>query len=125
MTAHSFLIVDDELDFAEMIAQYLELLNPEFCYQIAGDGIEALELLNANEFHCIITDVKMPKMDGVSFAKQIKAKGVKIPIIFISGEGSAELESKIKAVGGHDFLVKPIDLQSFNYVIEDALEEAA
>ena len=75
------LIVDDEQMIREVVREYA-LING---YEVAeaSDGLEALELVEKEDFDCVILDIMMPKLDGFSACKQIK-KIKPIPIIMLS-----------------------------------------
>ncbi len=124
MSLKQVLILDDEVEFANLLGEFIDAMDQQISYAIAKDGLEGLEIFNVNEFDCIITDINMPNCGGVCFAEKLRDMGVNIPVIFVSGEGGEELEAKLKKVGAFDFLIKPIDPDDLGFVVENALEEA-
>ena len=76
----------------------------------AEDGMEGLQLYSAGQFDVVITDVKMPKMDGIELLIAIKSKDPAVEVIVITGFSSVELAIDIIRYGGYDFLQKPDDV---------------
>lgn len=98
------LIVDDELKIREVVKEY-SILNG---YEIdeANDGMEALEMVKNNDYDCIILDIMMPRLDGFSACKQIKA--IKnIPIIMLSARQEEYDKLFGFELGVDDYVVKP------------------
>lgn len=98
------LIVDDELKIREVVKEY-SILNG---YEIdeANDGMEALKMVKNNDYDCIILDIMMPRLDGFSACKQIKA--IKnIPIIMLSARQEEYDKLFGFELGVDDYVVKP------------------
>ena len=98
------LIVDDELKIREVVKEY-SILNG---YEIdeSNDGMEALEMVKNNDYDCIILDIMMPRLDGFSACKQIKA--IKnIPIIMLSARQEEYDKLFGFELGVDDYVVKP------------------
>lgn len=106
------LIVDDDDDSRLMLKILLEMWN----YRVveAGDGIEALDLAENSRPDLILLDVKMPNLDGFAVTEKIRrsAKIGSVPIIFLSGCAEANYKKRAFAVGGNEYLVKPLDFQA-------------
>ena len=77
---------------------------------LAKDGMEGLQLSSAGQFDVVITDVKMPKMDGIELLIAIESKDPTVEVIVITGFSSVELAIDIIRFGGYDFLQKPDDV---------------
>jgi signal transduction histidine kinase/CheY-like chemotaxis protein len=77
--------------------------------ELAGNGREAVEKFNAAVHHVIIMDLNMPEMDGFEATKQLRSKGVTVPVIALTATLPAEIAGKIKAAGFTDIIVKPFD----------------
>lgn len=105
---HSILVVDDEKEIRDAIEIYLRGEG----YKIfkAGDGMEALEVLEKQEIHVIILDIMMPKLDGIRTCLKIRENN-NIPIIMLSAK--SEDNDKILGlnIGADDYVTKP-----FNYL---------
>ncbi|KIL34308.1 PhoB family transcriptional regulator [Cohnella kolymensis] len=100
------LIVDDDREIANLIAIYLK--NEGFETAQAHDGDEALEMLQQQDFHLIVLDVMMPKVDGMEVCRRVRETGA-IPILMVSAK--AEDMDKILGLmtGADDYLVKPFN----------------
>lgn len=114
------LIVDDE----QLMRQYLSSNLTELCKDfyvsgIACDGLEAVELLDKQMFDLVITDIKMPEMDGLNLAKYISSSFPSIKMIIISGYNEFEYARLAIKYGVSDYLLKPL---SDDAVIETLLK---
>jgi DNA-binding response OmpR family regulator len=100
------LIVDDDRDIANLIDIYL--MNEGFETVQAHDGAEALDKLANEEFHLVVLDIMMPKMDGMEVCRRIRETG-SIPILMVSAK--AEDMDKIRGLmtGADDYVVKPFN----------------
>lgn len=104
MSQLTVLVTDDDKDIRDGIEIYLK--NEGYRVLKAGDGLEAIELLEKNDVHLIILDIMMPKMDGITATFKIRAER-NIPIIMLSAK--AEQTDKIHglSVGADDYITKP------------------
>ncbi|MER1958286.1 MAG: response regulator transcription factor [Solibacillus sp.] len=104
MSQLTVLVTDDDKDIRDGIEIYLK--NEGYHVLKAGDGLEAIELLEKNDVHLIILDIMMPKMDGITATFKIRAER-NIPIIMLSAK--AEQTDKIHglSVGADDYITKP------------------
>ena len=102
------LIVDDAITVRMYHRQIIE--SPIVTVEESENGIEALEKLLTNQFDLILVDVNMPKMDGYSFLKELRANpGLRsIPAIMISTENEMIDKEKAYLAGANMYLVKPI-----------------
>lgn len=102
----TILLVDDSQAMRLLQKQWLTVLNVEFIE--AGNGEEALKLVEDHRPHLVVTDVKMPVMDGLELLKRLKdnANTKDIPVIMISGEYGMEIRDKIFKLGADDFVSK-------------------
>lgn len=100
-------IVDDEEDMRQSISQWLSLsgYNTE-TFSSAGDALVAL---SADFKGIVISDIKMPGMDGMSFLKRLMSMDAALPVILITGHGDVPMAVEAMQVGAYDFLEKPFD----------------
>lgn len=98
------LIAEDEKPMAT--ALQLKLTKNGFDADIAGNGEEALQKIDAGGVNLLILDLMMPKVDGFGVLTALKEKGVKIPVIVASNLSQKEDEEKAKALGAVDYFVK-------------------
>ncbi len=103
----SILVIEDDKDTQAMIAHILE--NSGYLVTVADDGIDAMVQLSRSHFQLILSDVKMPNLDGFKFMEIKNQKGIKAPVIFLTGEVDTEAENKALELGAADFIRKPFE----------------
>lgn len=117
----NILIVDDEDDILQLMSETISRwgYNPI----IAHDGEDALEKLESLPISLLLTDIRMPKIDGVSLLKKVKEASPDLHVIIFTGYPA--LQSAIDALksGAYDYLVKPVDLAELKGKLEAALKE--
>ena len=86
----------------------------------AEDGFDALAKLKADKYDVVFTDIKMPGMDGLEVAEQVKASQPWTPVVIVTGYASAANEVRARAAGVSDFLRKPLSPE----MIEDSAANA-
>ena len=89
----------------------------------ASNAAEALEKLREQEYDLVFTDIKMPGMDGVELAEQVKARQPWTPVVIVTGYGSTANEARAKAAGVSDFLRKPLSPEMIEGSAQHALLE--
>ena len=100
-------ILDDEQDMRQSISQWLALSGFETeTFATAGD---ALKVLSADYPGIIVTDIKMPGMDGMQFLKKVKSIDSSLPVIMITGHGDVPMAVEAMRLGAFDFLEKPFN----------------
>jgi len=102
----NILIVDDDKDTCEIFAEFLA---PNYNVATATSAKIALSELAEKHYQIVITDLVMPKEDGLDLIKQIKAKWSTVSIIAISGKASIEDAVQSIKLGAEEFLIKPIN----------------
>ena len=110
MSKPKVLIVDDDAAVLELLREVLK--HEDFDLHYARDGKQAVQETLAIKPDLILVDVMMPKLDGVTFCKALRAheETANIPIIIMSGFGSQARLEECMAAGGDDFLDKPFDV---------------
>lgn len=104
------MIVDDEQLIREGLAELIDW--KRHGYEVAaqaGDGREALEYLMSHQMDVVLTDIKMPFLDGIEFARQLRRERPDIHIVFISGYDDFDLVRKALQLGACDYLLKPLE----------------
>lgn len=106
------LIVDDEEDM--LIAVKTLLSKYHYNIYTAKNGKEALSILEKQDIDCVLSDIKMPLMDGISLIKNVRQNNNHVPFIFFTGFGSDESMKEALKYGAFDFIQKPLfdDLES-------------
>lgn len=105
MEVNRILIVEDDKEIREGIEIYLK--SQGYVVFQAGDGIEALAVLEREEIHLAIVDVMMPRMDGITMMIKVREKGYEFPVIMLSAK--SEEVDKIMGLnmGADDYVTKP------------------
>lgn len=118
---HRILIVDDDEDIRRVLEETLK----DWGYEtvIAENGEKGLEAFRLGSFSLIITDVRMPGMDGLQMLKQIKKNHSRIPIIVITGYPSVDSAVESLVEGADYYLVKPINFEDLRAKIGKAFEK--
>jgi len=115
------LIVDDD----DLVCHSLrELLSIEG-YEVDStlDGLEALQRLDETHYSVIISDIRMPSIDGIELLKEIKGKNIESLLIFITGHGHIDGAVEAIKLGAYDYVTKPIDDIRLKLTIKRALEK--
>jgi len=121
MARERILIVDDETN----ARQALKTLLSEEGFEVAEaqDGEEALEKLQSFAPAAVLTDVRMPKMDGLTFLKKAREGGSDAAFVVMTAFGSIEMAVDVMRAGAESYLVKPLDVKAVLVVLEKALEK--
>ncbi len=118
----TILVVDDEPSLREIFQKWLVVAG---CGQVltAGNGVEALEKIATTRIHLLVTDLRMPVMDGVSLVREVARMGQTIPVvIFVSGYGNVDVK-EMYGLGVQAFLSKPFPAKSLLAAIVRALSD--
>jgi two-component system NtrC family response regulator len=103
----SILVVDDEKNYTAVLRAVLE--EEGFETFIANSGVEALDLLAQEEIHLVISDMKMPGMDGLALLDKIKQRVPDLPVIIMTAHGTVDKAVEAMQKGAHTFILKPFD----------------
>jgi two-component system, NtrC family, response regulator AtoC len=118
------LIVEDN-DVARRQLQQLLQLDSQLQVDTAGNGQQALQNLTECPCSIVITDLRMPGLDGMQLIKEIQNKRLPVTVIVTTGHGSIDEAVKAIRLGAYDFLTKPIDVDNLRLVVQRALRERA
>src|SRR5689334_4246696 len=111
------LFVDDEPNVLEGLRRMLRPQRNEWNMAFVSSGEEALNELKRTPFDVLVSDMRMPKMDGMSLLSQVRAEYPHIVRIVLSGY--SEYETALRAVPvANQFLMKPCDAETLKHVIE-------
>src|ERR687896_1244994 len=114
------LIVDDEPRLRQVILHLMR--NDGFrCYE-AGDGADALRVLEAHPATLVLTDVRMPRMDGIELLRQVRARYPETAVMMLTAVADVECAVSCFAIGALDYLTKPFNLEEVRARVEQALE---
>src|SRR3990170_5082573 len=122
MGNENILVVDDDEDILELIERHLS--NKGYEVVTAYDGEQALPLLEKVKFDLVITDLKMPKIDGMEVLRKVKEKDPNIEVVILTGHGT--MDTVIEALrdgGAFDYLQKPLyNIKQLSFITRKALE---
>ena len=114
------LIVDDDDTVREALTDFLEF--HDFAVTAAASAPQALEILAKNEFDLVISDLVMPKMDGIALVKSVRDAGKDVPFLVMTGFASIEYAVESMKAGATDFLTKPLKFDHVMLIINRVLE---
>jgi two-component system chemotaxis response regulator CheY len=117
-------LIDDDAQHRSVVGRLMR----EFGLRVvgeAGDGREALRALDGVRPDLIVTDCQMPQMDGISFARALRATGNDTPLIMLSGQHCEEVVSAAIDAGVNCFVAKPVDPRLLADAIRMVLPAAA
>ncbi|MBO4836900.1 MAG: response regulator transcription factor [Clostridia bacterium] len=103
------LLAEDEEMMADAVIAYLSYHGHTTDW--ADNGLDALEKAELNSYDCLILDVMMPKMDGVTMLKQYRKEGGTAPAIFLTAKGAMDDKIQGFEAGGDDYLTKPFAME--------------
>src|SRR5438309_372089 len=113
------LLIDDDPNTLASLSRAFRLAGYEAT--VCDSAIRALELIRAERFDVIFSDVVMPGKDGISLLEDLKANGVTTPVVMISGQASIEMAVRATRLGAVDFLEKPLSTEKLLVTVENVL----
>jgi two-component system sensor histidine kinase/response regulator len=123
MTSLSVLIVDDDLALLEALPEALRLRMGGVTVETAESAATALDRIAEKEYDAIVTDIKMPGMDGLELLDEIRTRRPDTPTLIITGHGENDLVVHALRGGARDFIQKPIDRDYFVAALYRAIRE--
>ena len=121
MTAKAkILIVDDEANTLASLARAFRLAGHEAV--VCDNAERALELARTEPFDMILSDVVMPRRDGLALLEDLKTAGVAAPVVMMSGQAHIEMAVRATRLGALDFLEKPLTTEKLLVTVENALK---
>lgn len=121
MKRGTILLVDDEANVRDSATDWLELSG--FEVTAVADAAAVLALLEQARFDVLITDVRMPGMDGVALLEAARTRDPALPVILLTGHGDVALAVEAMRSGAHDFLEKPYDADHMVAVLDRAVAQ--
>jgi two-component system nitrogen regulation response regulator NtrX len=114
----NILIVDDEANTLASLARAFRLAGHEAT--VCDNAARALELARTEPFDLILSDVVMPRRDGLGLLEDLKAAGVATPVVMMSGQAHIEMAVRATRLGALDFLEKPLSTEKLLVTVENA-----
>lgn len=101
------LLVEDDAAIAQVVRQGLE--ENKFQVDVAGDGAKGLELALSTTYSALLLDVMLPKIDGFTLCRELRARKVRVPILMLTARDAVSDRVKGLDIGADDYLPKPFD----------------
>jgi two-component system response regulator (stage 0 sporulation protein F) len=115
------LVVDDEEGARDLFHTILS--DEGYDVSLANGGEEALDLFKNNQFNLVITDIKMPVMDGLQLLQEIRKLGSKTDVIMVTAYGEVESYLKAMSLGAAEYINKPIRIKELKRIVHKILTE--
>jgi two-component system NtrC family response regulator len=116
----TILIVDDEKNYPLILSAVLQ--EEGFETLTANSGQEALEIIDHSDVDLVLTDMKMPKMDGIELLQRIKNSNAELPIIMMTAYGTVEKAVEAMQKGAYSYILKPFDNEQLILYVHKALD---
>jgi len=116
----NILVIDDEANTLASISRAFRLAGHEAA--VCDDAARALELARSQPFDLILSDVVMPRRDGLALLEDLKAAGVTAPVVMMSGQAHIEMAVRATRLGALDFLEKPLSTEKLLVTLDNALK---
>ena len=115
-------VVDDEASIRKALVRALKALDVRVVS--FGSAKECLTYLSVSPCHLLITDIKMPEIDGLELLQQVRNLVPWLPVIMVTGFGDVPLAVKALKMGASDFIEKPLNRDSFLFSVRTLLERS-
>lgn len=116
------LVAEDNEVNRQQIRQVLES-DPKLRVDTTSDGQQALAALTSNDYSLLLTDLRMPNLDGMHLIEEVQKRRLPVTVIVMTGFGGIDEAVQAMRLGAYDFLTKPIDPQQLRLVVQRALRE--
>jgi two-component system NtrC family response regulator len=115
----TILIVDDEKNYLLVLSTLLE----EEGYEVltSASSLDALEILKASDVDLVLTDMKMPGMDGIELLEQIKTRDAELPVIMMTAHGTVDKAVEAMQKGAYSYIMKPFDNERLTLFVKKAI----
>jgi FixJ family two-component response regulator len=117
---HIVFVVDDDPSFLRSVERLLRMAGYEV--ESFSSAYEFLQRSQPDVTACLVTDLRMPGMNGLDFQRELANTGWRIPIIFVTGHGDVSTSVRAMKAGAIEFLTKPFQEQEFLSAVSEALK---
>jgi DNA-binding NtrC family response regulator len=118
---HRVLVVEDDPEMLALVCEHLE--GEGYAAAGTGDGAGALARLRAEEFDVVLTDLRMPGVDGMEVLKAARESRPGVPVILVTAFGSIQTAIQAIRQGAYDYVTKPFSLEEISLLVGRALED--
>lgn len=115
------LVIDDDESMRTLLVDTLEVF--EYQVSTAVDGRQALDILDHASFDLVICDLMMPRLNGLEFLDEVKEHTPGLPVIIVTGYGTAHTEEEIMRLGAKGYLSKPFTIEQIRTLVEQILSD--
>jgi len=115
------LVVDDEPQLRHVLVRLME--SDGFACLQGGSGSEALDLLERHDVTLMLTDLRMPKMDGISLLRECRTRHPDMAVVMITAVADVDVAVSCLAIGAMDYLMKPFNIEEVRARVRQALEK--
>jgi len=116
-------VIDDDADVRQSLAFLLSTAG--LAVRVHDSAVAFLKVLDEVQGGCVVTDIRMPQMDGLELQRRLRAQGIKLPVIVMTGHGDVALAVEAMKAGAVDFIEKPFDDDVLLAAIRTALSRQA
>src|SRR6187200_789136 len=117
------LIVDDEPNLRKILSA--QLSRDGYDVMTAEDGEQGLQILREHHIDLVVTDLKMPKVDGMTLLREALREDPELPVVMITAHGTVDTAVEALKLGAFDYLTKPFDKDEVRQVVAKALKTRA
>jgi DNA-binding NtrC family response regulator len=122
ISKYTILLVDDEESMRKLIATFLSKLGHSCLTAI--DGVDALHKMKRNKIDAVVTDIKMPNMDGITLASKISIQYPELPIMIMTAFEEEDTAGLAVCAGARDFIRKPFSLNEFSVRLHKMINDS-
>lgn len=119
MNGQDILLVDDDVGMISCLKDIFE--DEGYNVSTAEDGKSAIEAINNKQFDLVLTDIRMPNMDGIEFLDYIEQNRPEVKVVVISAFGRDETCTKAKLLGAFEFLSKGVRVEELKKVVKKVM----
>src|SRR5947209_13397322 len=116
------LLVDDDTALLQALSQLVSLRMTDVQVDTSDSALQVLELIKAQDYDAIVSDIKMPGMDGLTLLSRIQQVRPETPTLLITGHGEHDLAVQALRGGAYDFIQKPIDRDYLVAALQRAIQ---
>jgi two-component system response regulator PilR (NtrC family) len=115
------LVVDDEKSMCDFLS--IMLKRDGYGVKVAQNGISAAKLIKENDFDVVITDVQMPKSNGLDVLDAVNKTNSNTPVVMMTAYATAETAVKAMKKGSYDYISKPFNIEDLQLIIKNAVKK--
>ena len=113
------LVVDNEARMRHILEFALTSMGHEVVQ--AADGLEALAAIEATQFDLVLTDLRMPRMDGMQLLRELRERGEEVPVIVLTAYGTIETAVEAMRLGASDYIIRPFEIETIELAVTRTL----